>query len=503
MIKTFFTLGVIQIAIMAIQLVKTKGMALLLGPDLVGVMAVVDKLVAVAVQTASLSLPFAATVYLPTLWVRDREEFLRLLARMRSVLVVSTFVTGVGGAILTYLRPDVWGVELEPYRSIVILAFLGVPALALSPFVQNVLAGRLQERSALGYTLLYASVVTITAVVGVLGWGLAGYYGMFAPAGLLLVAVALYRIRRSSERAPIPPPPPTENGDEARKRVRELSGGPWLPRLVWRFSLLLLALTFIMPFGALFVHYSVLVGRGTEAAGLMAAAFGIALAVKNVLGAANAVFLTPNVNRGGPQEDTLRWANAYGRTLALLAALLVPPLLLWPELPVRLLYSAAFLPGARYVSIFVLAEVIGLLVAVYSSLPIAFDHLGFHVVYSVSGQLLMVLAASWLIPAYGILGAGVAMLAPHIVALFAIASFLRYWRKLPLPMENVLLLCMVVAALVLASFLGIRYGGFDPAHIAIKVGAYGAMLFLFRTRLTPEERKRLWSLPRELLSPSR
>jgi antigen flippase len=489
-LKVFLTLGAIQVGVMAVQLIKTKALALLLGPESLGVMAVVDKLVAVATQTSSLSLPFAASVYLPALWLRDRAGFLSLLSRMRNVLWVMSATAGVGGAILTLVQPRIWGEELEPHRIVVALAFLGIPALAFSPFVQSVLAGRLQERGALGFTFANACVVTTVALIGVLGWGLAGYYGLFAVIGSGFVAFAMSGARRSSERAP---QAGSADGERAASE-RELSGGTWLPKIVWRFALMLLALTFLMPFAALFLHYAILVGLSAAAAGWMAAAIGISLAVKGVLGAANAVFLTPNVNRGGEPALALGWANGYARTLILLAGFLVPPLLLWPHLFVRILYSSEFLPGADYVWIFVLAEIVGLVVAVYTALPIAFDRVGFHVVYSGVGQVLMVLSATWLIPAYGILGAGLSMLVPHALATVCVGAFLVRGYGLPVPRGTIWLSSIVFAGLTLAGNLGVRLPELSLTGAGIKISAYGAIVAVLLTRVTVEERARAWAL---------
>ena len=82
MIRVLFTIGAIQLLQMVVLLARTKGLALLLGPEQVGVLAVIDKLIAVFVQAASLSLPFAALRFLPSLWVSDRQEFSRRLRGM-------------------------------------------------------------------------------------------------------------------------------------------------------------------------------------------------------------------------------------------------------------------------------------------------------------------------------------------------------------------------------------------------------------------------------------
>src|SRR5258707_14694757 len=111
----------------------------------------------------------------------------------------------------------------------------------------------------------------------------------------------------------------------------------------------------------------------------MQAAFGIGLSVRAVLGTGHSVFLTPNVNRGGSPADRMAWADRFQETFCLLAAVVVPPLLLFPGLAVRLLYSSAFLPGAAFAMVFVLTEIVNLLSGTYQSLVVALDRMGVHV----------------------------------------------------------------------------------------------------------------------------
>jgi len=487
-IRVFLALGAIQFLVMLVQLVKTKTLAVLLGPELIGIMAVIDKLIAVAVQTVSFSLPFAASVFLPALWLRDRKAFSRLLDRMSRVLVTTAVVAAVVCTLLTLLRPSIWGEELIGHRQAVLFAFLGVPALALATFVQSVIAGRLEERKAMGFALLHACVITLTAVLGVLWMGLEGYYLLYAVGGVALVVTGLGLVVRSARHAPEPEDPP-ESG-----RDRDLEGGHILPPGIWRFSLPLMLLTFAAPFAALVVHYSILSDRGPAVAGWMQAAIGISLAVRGVLGAANGVFLTPNVNRGGSPADSMAWANVYGRTIVLLAAALVPPLLLFADVAVQVLYAPTFLPGARFVALFVSVEVLGLFVGVYSSLPIAFDHMRFHLVYSAIGQTLMVVAAVLLIPTMGITGAGLAMLVPFVVTFFAVGGFLYRVYGLTAPIRTVVLLLLTMFWIGGAGWIGQALADLTLQNIGLKVAAYTASIPVLYALLTSDERSRLRGL---------
>ncbi len=477
MLKVFLTIGLLQVLTMLVQLVKTKSLALLLGPDLVGVMAVIDKLLAVVVQTVSLSLPFAALRFLPALWAKNPLAFRVQFLRMRNVLVVTTVVALAATLLVTAVRPATWGAQLLPYREILLYALLGLPVLALIPFLQNAMAGRLEHNRAMLIALGHASVLA-AASAGVLWKGLSGFYLLYAGLGLALVVAAGRAVLRMPAGTPASAP-----------------GGPRfplaLPRPVWRFSGALFSLAVIAPYAALFVHYRVLQDHGAETAGWMAAAIGIGLAVRGVLGSAHPVFLTPHINRPGSAADRMAWANAFQTTLCFLAALALPPLLLFPALAVRILYSGAFVPGAVFVGLFVLTEIVTLLAGTYGGLVVALDDLRFHVIQNVVAQVLIVVIAFGLVAPLGILGAGLALLAGPVFLLGATTAFLHLRHGITVPARVFLLMGLLVASVVAAGFAGASWPEFTGPVLALKAGVYLVVLGLFTALLTAEERSRV------------
>ena len=86
MLKAIAQIGGLQLLTMLVHLARTKSLAVILGPEWIGVMAVVDRLLGIVVQTASLSLPYAAVRFLPELWTRAPDEFADLVGRMRVVV---------------------------------------------------------------------------------------------------------------------------------------------------------------------------------------------------------------------------------------------------------------------------------------------------------------------------------------------------------------------------------------------------------------------------------
>ena len=471
MLRALLTIGAAQFVTMLVLLVRTKTLAVVLGPELVGVMAVVDKWLALISQTASFSLPYAAVRFLPERWKAGPAEFGDLYARMRNLVVALLVAATVGALLVSAVYPAAWGEALLPYRDVVAVAILGLPVIGLAPFFQNAVAGRMQQNRSMAVGLAHAVVLTL-CVAGVAWGGLAGYYAAYAVLGTLFVLAV------------------------NRSVVRDLgSGAPRasfsLPPPVWRFCAALLVLAFLAPCSALFVHYRLLSEHGAETAGWMQAAIGISLAVRAVMGSAHSVFLTPNVNQGGGPLERMQWADRYQVTLCLIGILVVPPVLLFPDTLVWLLYSSAFLPGAAFVAVFVIAEIVGLLSGTYQSLVVALDRMPVHVANNLVAQLL-VIAAAWLwVGPYGILGAAAAMLLAPVYMFVATMVFLRRGFGLAAPREVAVRAAWLVGALVAAGLVGREFPEISWQALLAKALTYAAIVAGVGAMLTPHERLRV------------
>lgn len=481
-LHAFATIGLLQLATMVLLLIRTKALALLLGPANVGAMAVIDKLFATITQTISLSMPFAALRFLPSAWEAGFDSYRSLFARMRNILVALVTFATAGAVLITLLRPEWWGHELRPYQPAILLSALCIPVLAFVPFVQSAIAGRMQQNRSMSFAVLHAAAFAGAAIVGVVVGGLTGLYAAYALLGGL---VSLYGLRVATTR-------PTGKLAAAVKRA---PGPPdmrfGLPPAMWRFSVALVVVAFVTPFAALRVQYAVMSEYGASAAGWMQAAVGLSLSVRALLGSAHSVFLTPNVNRGGLVSERMAWANQFQRAFCIVAIAAVPPLLLFPHIFVRLLYSHAFAEGATFAALFIAAEVVTLISGTYQSLILALDHVGFHVLQNVVAQALLVSVAFWLIPHIGIAGAGLGALVAPISLWFSTMLFLRRRHALRAPRTIRSLTGYMLAALLLTGTLGsvIRY--VTPGVALAKCIVYVAVLAGGWMLLTDVERRRL------------
>lgn len=455
-----------QVAAMVAVLLRTKGLAIILGPGAVGVMAVIDKLIAVVSQTASLSLPFAAIRFLPSL--HESPVAFHCLRRAMALTVLAlTVAAAAGAAAVAMARPAVWGAQFAGHESWLLVGLLTVPVVACAAFLPNAFAGGLDHRGAMGFTVTHALVLAASGLFGAWFDGVRGVYAAYAILGGVLVASRVRRLVWSPEL-------------EAR--------GAWrLPTSVWRFGLAMIALAWVVPYAALFTHYQVLRYFGANTSGYMQAAMGIAVAVRTVLGAGHQLFLTPHVNRSGTPADRLAWAVRYQRTLALLVGVLAPPLLLCADVAVRVLYSSAFLPASPYVWLFVIVEVLTLFAGTYQSLILAFDHLTFHVVQNLAAQVVVIVLAFALVPTYGVAAAAAAPLGGQAVIWAGTLLFLRRGFGLRVPRPTALLTAAAIAAVVLAGIVGAQFA-WTMAGVGARLAVWVAGLALLGACADEDER---------------
>jgi len=366
----------------------------------------------------------------------------------------------------------------------VLVALLTIPVQAFVPFVQNATAAAFAPHRSMLFAVAHAVVFTLSGLFGAWWFGLKGIYALYVVPAALLVGFAVARLNAPADLGPRTPAP-------GLSAVR-------LPREIWQFGLALFALTFLAPYAALFLHYRVLRDLGPESAGWMQAAIGISLAVRTVLGSAHPVFLTPNVNRGGTPEQRMEWAGDFQKTLCFLTGVVLPPLLLFPDVAVRLLYSSQFLPGARSVFLFVLVEIVTLLAGTYQSLVLALDRLGYHVAQNMTAQGVMIVVGAFAIRRFGIPGAALAALSAQLFLYLSTTVFLRRSFGLRLPLRAALLAAYLVAILLVAGVVGRNQAAIDWYSVFVRVGVYAVLVGGLALFLTRADQNRLAELLRNM-----
>ena len=455
MIRALLGIGLLQFVSMLLLLVRTKVLAVAVGVDGVGTIANVDALAALIAQTLSLSLPFAALRFLPDARRRSPAESDLLYRQMRLVLLVLLVPAALLCVALALVAPRLFGVALLPYQRTLILAFAGLPVVGLIPFLTNAYAGAVGHMHSMRVTVAHSAVLGIAALAAAAGLGVDGFYAVYALLGTALVVVAARRLAVSgvtdADRLPL----------RARAAMRLTPG-------MWSFALWLLPLTFLAPYAGWFVKYTTLKLYGVGSAGVLQSAIGISLSVRALLGAAHAVFLTPHVSRESDPVARMQWADEFQRTTGLLFAIALPPLLLFSDIAVRVLYAPGFVAGSAFVALFVAAEVIGMLAGTYQALIIAAGSVRFHLAQNLLAQALLAGTAAVALPRLGLAGAGIAALAAPIFLFVTTLGFLRRTFGVGPSAAAVRSSFVTLVILVVGGTVGSRYPGLSFTLIAEK-----------------------------------
>ena len=122
----------------------------------------------------------------------------------------------------------------------------------------------------------------------------------------------------------------------------------------------------------------------------------------------------------------MAWANEYQRHIIVIFIATLPPVLLFSDVELAVLYSPRFIAAAPFVALFVPTEVITLLSGSYQALILADNRVRFHVGQNITAQILTVAIAALTIPRLGLAGAGLAVMAAPV---FMFGSTLWYLRR--------------------------------------------------------------------------
>jgi PST family polysaccharide transporter len=483
-LQAILALGGIQALTMLAGLARTKVLAELLGPAGVGVASVIDQVVSLVAQLGSLSIPFVGLKFLARAQDDGATETRSIYDALVMLLVLASIVAAVTGSGIATLQPSFFGEGLSAYKPALIVALLGVPPFAIAPLLRNAMAALERHRESAIAAFLGAVLTVGGAAIGVRSGGLVGLY--IANAIVLVISIAgmQWYLTRSLGLGL----PTNLNISSAARALRSQRG-------LMTFASAMYVLAFTSPFAYLLARSMLLSTHGAIQAGFVAAAYGIGVSIRLVLNQANGLYLTPLVNRNSPKADRIVAVAEYLRILIVLVVLSTLAVVLFPSLWLTLLYSPRFLDAIPLVTVFVLAEAVLLVAGVYQALLIGFDDISGFLVSTVTGQLVTIALARWLVANEGGMGVGVAFLAGNSVILVATATRLlrsHSARQVFVPLWPLAVALLATAA---AGWWVPRAGG--PA-IAWRVGAYVAACAIAFLFLRPDERRwilRPWQAP--------
>lgn len=466
-------LGGIQVLSALAGIVRAKVLAVIVGVAGFGVIAVVDSAVAFVAQLGSFSIPMAATRFLPTRRAEGEEAFVALYRALAKTLVISSLIVSIVASAIAFWRPTLFGDELSEYRVVVLLALLSVPAAAFAPFLRSVMALVGKHRQAAMSVFLTGVGFVLSSWVGLRLGGLPGLY-----LANVVVAVAAVVLMRGQLRDNIPSEPV-----QPARTVEALRREKGLVAFCTGMHLLTLA----APLAYLYARLSVFSLHGEEAVGLLAAAYGIAIAVRVVLNQGNALYLAPLVNQPTTKAVRAVATANYLHTLTVLLVVGSLAVVLFPREVILVLYSSQFTAAASLVGAFLIGESIMLASAVLQALLIGFGDLRSQLSNTVAGQLVVVVFVYVLVPSRGVIGAAFAFIIGHSVILALTALRLVRGHETTVIARALPLLIAGIGALGTISWWVVAV---SPA-VGWKVLAYVLVGGAFIASLRPDERRRL------------
>jgi O-antigen/teichoic acid export membrane protein len=481
MLKAIITIGTIQVLAILINLIRSKLVAVTLGPEGVGIISTVDQIVQLAAQLSALSIPFAAVKFLSKSHSEGDDTFRKVYSGFLQPLLalsVTGMLVGIG---LVLLRPEVIGTDLSRYKTLLVLALLSIPTMVLGNFFIGVLAAARKSTASAMMAVVTSLVLTTSTCAGILVNGILGLYIANACAGAALTIATLVYFRKSLH---LPLYEPTVKIFEELKR----SSG------VVFFSFLLYLSTFTYLLSFLVARYFVLKNFGEGEAGLLQAVMAIGLSLGMVFNPANGLFLTPIMNRNIPKAQKMLAAREFQKKLVIILGAVAVPILLFPQVVLTLLFSARFAVATQFVSLFVIWQFVLQVAGVYQALLIGFDDLKPYAAITCAGYLSSALLCWLVVGRYGILGVSVVFI--FSTSLILIFSFARLKSKhgfsVPIGLHSLMLYCLL--SMFVIGALSIKLDDWKILFAFTKIGVYIVFLAGLLFFLNKEERSSLYDV---------
>jgi len=390
-IQATSVVGALQIGVLFVMLCRSKLLAVLLRPEGIGIVSMLDQLVQFVTQVSAFSLIAAPTRFIARAVVEGRDALVSMYQALLKILLL----TLVGGAAITLmllvLAPQVLGTRLTAYVGGAAVAIVGAPLAGLSMFYANVAAATKGYRVTSLYLFAAAAMSLAAAYVGVRTRGIVGlYYGNLVASAVCVTALIWYL------HSVLP----------LRFHVRGFRLFSQLEqhRDILAYCGTSYVLTFAQPLAFLIVRSLALDHLGSTQAGYFHAAFAVSSLSSMVLVQAIRVYLEPQVNRTKDDRLKIAAANDFQRTFAILVLLGTLPLVLFPREIIALLFSPAFTPVSGFLFIFVIADCMFLCAQVYGTVVMAVDDFRGFFLAQIAGYILLAVLAALLTPRFGVAG---------------------------------------------------------------------------------------------------
>lgn len=486
MFKIILTIGIIQALAVSVQFLKSKIIAVYLGPAGVGVIGTIDQFVQFASFVFVLGMPAASVKFLSKAHSESQEEFKRIYAGFFKVLLFLS-VAGAGLTIgIVFFKPGLFGEDFEKYRLFLILGLLTLPAAALSALFVNVFASAQRFKMSSGLTVIINAVGMAATIAGVFAAGVFGIYFFNVIAGILLTIAVMIYFRFKLEL------PLYDRHIDIRT---ELQRSPEISRaaIMLYFAAITASVSYLAARYAVFIYF------GEVEAGLLHGVLALSFAIGMALYPAVNVYLTPYVNRNVEKNIKIRQAIGFQRKIIFIFSLGALPILMFPQFMLTLMFSEKFAAAGRFVYLFILSQLIVQIASVYQALLVGFDDVKSYSIVTSIGQIISASLCFILVPYFGIKGVAFGFLIGN--SFIFLSSLIRLKTRHCFFVSGKLLLIFgfIFTALFLSGFICSQKPEWESGIVLAKISfviLYGGCLFLFLTR---EEKDYLLVLKNRIL----
>lgn len=486
MLKIILSIGAIQAFAIAIQFIRSKVVAVLLGPAGVGVVSTIDQFVQFAAFATALSIPLASVKFLSKAHSEGHESFQKSYAGFFQLLALLAVVGTTLAIGLVFLRPQTLGTEIEKYQIYLLIALFSLPTLVLGGFFTNVFASAQKYRASATLAVVSNAATTTAIIAGILT---AGIFGLFVGSSLASIVLTLGIVVYLWKRFDLPPIA------ESSKNFKEL----WQSPNIVSFTAMLYFGSVSYSLSMLVARYAILANFGEAETGLLQGALVLSTAIGMILNPANGLYLTPILNRNIEKAEKLRHAVEFQRKMAIILSLITLAVVMFPQLLLAILFSTKFASVGNLVFLFILGQFITQLAGVHQSLLIGLDDLKTYTVIVTGGQIGFAVLAWFLAPYYGIKGVAFGSIISGL-AIFSL-TFLRLKLKhgFSIPRNLSLLTAYSLTILILTGWICNQFNEWDITALALKIGFFALFAISLLLFLSKAERLLLYDLRHKLL----
>lgn len=487
MLKIILTISGIQILAVFAQLIKSKVVAVYLGPSGVGVVTTIDQFVQLVAFVVTLNITESSVKFLSRAYSEGQDLFSRYYAYFFNVLLI-TSLTGTLLAIgLVLWNRDIFSEEMGKYRYFLIFGLLTLPNYVLGLFFTRVFAATQNYNASSITNFVTTAVSAFGIIVGVVLAGMTGFYiGNIISGTLVTFGIIIYLWKKLELKHWI---------SDLRfwREIKQNTDA--VPVTIFFY---LTAVVNLLSY--LTARYAVLVNFGEAEAGFLHAALALSLVIGLILNPVVKLYFAPIINQGIEKNIKIQHAVKFQKQMIIFFGLASVLIALFPKIILTIMFSSEFIVVSEIIYLFVLSQFIFLIAYINLTILIGLDDIKGYTGTYLSALLLFALLSLILVPYCGISGVAYA----HFISssiLFCSTLVRLQLKHNFVTLHNFWLIGYIVAILIFVGQLDRNEAvEWQISGILLKISfflVFAASLFLF---LNEQERKLVFDFKSKFLN---